>query len=130
LLLPVLTATAKKAPPGTVRVVNVASIGHYVAPPEGIRWSILRPGDDFLALAKKIGGLKLYGQSKLVRGEKETTDVFSLQTSAVISNPSRYRATSSSRTNLLGDTAAKALCPSPYTQETLPRISGVTRVWP
>jgi hypothetical protein len=39
-----------------------------MAPPEGIRWSTLKPGDDFLALAKKIGALKLYGQSKLVIG--------------------------------------------------------------
>jgi hypothetical protein len=31
---------------------------------------MLRPGDDFLASAKKLGGLKLYGQSKLVSGKK------------------------------------------------------------
>ena len=66
LLLPVLTATAKNAPPGSVRVVHVSSLGHQMTPPEGIRWSTLKPGDDFLALAKKIGALKLYGQSKLV----------------------------------------------------------------
>jgi len=65
LLLPVLTATAKNAPPGSVRVVHVSSLGHYMTPPEGIQWSTLKPGDDFLALAKKIGALKLYGQSKL-----------------------------------------------------------------
>jgi len=65
LLLPLLTATAKNAPPGSVRVVHVSSLGHYMTPPEGIRWSTLKPGDDFLALAKKIGALKLYGQSKL-----------------------------------------------------------------
>ena len=66
LLLPVLTATAKNAPPKSVRVVYVSSLGHQMTPPEGIRWSTLKPGDDFLALAKKIGALKLYGQSKLV----------------------------------------------------------------
>ncbi|KAI0278525.1 hypothetical protein BC826DRAFT_1084073 [Russula brevipes] len=43
LLLPILTATAKKSPAGTVRVVNVSSIGHYLGAPEGIRWSTLNP---------------------------------------------------------------------------------------
>lgn len=50
-----------------MRVVNVSSLGHTVTPTEGIRWSTLRPGDDYLAQAKKLGGLKLYGQSKLVK---------------------------------------------------------------
>jgi len=67
LLLPVLTATAKDAPAGSVRVVNVASLGHYMTPPEGIQWSSLKPGDDYLAQGKKIGALRLYGQSKLVK---------------------------------------------------------------
>jgi len=49
-----------------VRVVNVSSIGHYVVPPDGIQWSTLSPGDDYLAVGKKICALKLYGQSKLV----------------------------------------------------------------
>ncbi|KAH9994654.1 NAD-P-binding protein [Russula vinacea] len=57
LLLPLLT--------GSVRVVNVSSIGHYVVPPDGIQWGTLSPGDDYLALGKKVGALKLYGQSKL-----------------------------------------------------------------
>jgi len=65
LLLPILTATAKKSPPGTVRVVNVSSIGHYYGAPEGIRWATLTPGDDSLAARKKLGASKLYGQSKL-----------------------------------------------------------------
>jgi len=47
-------------------VVHVSSLGHHMMPPEGIQWFMLKPGDDFLALAKKIGALKLYGQSKLV----------------------------------------------------------------
>ncbi|KAI9464792.1 NAD-P-binding protein [Russula earlei] len=65
LLLPLLTATAKGSPPGSVRVVNVSSLGHIVTPPEGIKWSSLTPGDDCLAVGKKIGATKLYGQSKL-----------------------------------------------------------------
>ena len=66
LLLPLLTATARNSPPGSVRVVNVSSIGHHTAPPEGIRWSTLSPGDNYLSVGKKIGALTLYNQSKLV----------------------------------------------------------------
>jgi len=65
LLLPLLTATAKNSPPGSVRVINVSSLGHTVSPSEGIIWSTLTPGDDCLAVGKKVGALKLYGQSKL-----------------------------------------------------------------
>jgi len=65
LLLPLLTATAKNASKGSVRVVNVSSIGHYVVPAEGIRWSTLSPGGDYVAVAKRVGALRLYGQSKL-----------------------------------------------------------------
>ncbi|KAH9959426.1 NAD-binding protein [Russula dissimulans] len=64
LFLPVLSATAKKSPSGTVRVVNVSSIGHYLGAPEGIRWSTLGPGNDSLAARKKLGTARLYGQSK------------------------------------------------------------------
>jgi retinol dehydrogenase-12 len=67
LLLPVLTATAKKSSLGTVRVVNVSSIGHYLRAPEGIRWATLTRGDDSLAARKQLGTTKLYGQSKLVK---------------------------------------------------------------
>ena len=67
LLIPVLTGTAKKTPAGTVRVVNVSSIGHHYGPPEGISWATLAPGNDSLEARKKIGVTKLYGQSKLVR---------------------------------------------------------------
>jgi hypothetical protein len=49
-----------------VRVVNVSSLGHRMTPPEGIQWSALKPGDDYVAVGKAIGELKLYGQSKLV----------------------------------------------------------------
>jgi len=65
LLLPILVATAKKSSPGTVRVVNVSSIGHYLRAPEGIRWTTLDRGNDSLAARKKLGTTKLYGQSKL-----------------------------------------------------------------
>jgi len=65
LLLPLLTATAKKSPAGTVRVVNVSSFAHYLGASEGIRWSTLSPGNDSLAARKKLGTTRLYGQSKL-----------------------------------------------------------------
>jgi len=65
LLLPLLTATAKKSPAGTVRVVNVSSIAHVMGASEGIRWSTLSPGNDSLAARKKLGTARLYGQSKL-----------------------------------------------------------------
>ncbi|KAH9179024.1 NAD(P)-binding protein [Lactarius sanguifluus] len=65
LLLPILTATAKKTPAGTVRVVNVSSLGHQYGPPEGIRWATLAPGNDSLEARKKLNTTKLYGQSKL-----------------------------------------------------------------
>src|SRR5258708_35713369 len=67
LLLPVLTATAKNSPAGTVRVVNVSSIGHLRGAPEGIRWSTVSPGNDSIEARKKLGTTKLYGQSKLVK---------------------------------------------------------------
>ena len=67
LLLPVLTATAKKAPEKTVRVVNVSSLGHYMGAPEGIRWTTITPGTESLEARKKLGSARLYGQSKTVR---------------------------------------------------------------
>ncbi|KAI9449111.1 NAD-P-binding protein [Lactarius psammicola] len=63
-LLPVLTATAKKTPAGTVRVVNLSSITHHYGVPEGIRWATVGPGSDSLAAGKKLGATKLYNQSK------------------------------------------------------------------
>ncbi|KAH9035967.1 NAD-P-binding protein [Lactarius hengduanensis] len=65
LLLPVLAATAKKTPAGTVRVVNVSSLGHQYVPPEGIIWATLGPGSDSSEARKKFNATKLYGQSKL-----------------------------------------------------------------
>ncbi|KAH9973215.1 hypothetical protein BGW80DRAFT_1459128 [Lactifluus volemus] len=65
LLLPVLTETAKKAPAKTVRVINVSSIGHYLGAEEGIRWSTLTPGDQMAEERKKLGSIRLFGQSKL-----------------------------------------------------------------
>jgi len=64
-LLPVLTATAKNTPAGTVRVVNLSSLGHRYAPSEGIKWSTLTSGNGALEERKKLGGTKVYGQSKL-----------------------------------------------------------------
>jgi NAD(P)-dependent dehydrogenase (short-subunit alcohol dehydrogenase family) len=66
LLLPLLTVTAKNSPQGMVRVVNLSSLGHSIVPPDGIQWSTLAPGDDYLAVGKQYGAMKLYGQSKLV----------------------------------------------------------------
>ena len=66
LLLPVLTATAKKAPEKTVRVVNVSSLGHYLGAPEGIRWTTITPGTESLEARVKLGSARLYGQSKTV----------------------------------------------------------------
>ena len=60
-------ATAKNSPAGTVRVVNVSSLGHYRGAPEGIRWSSVSPGNDALEARKKLGTTRLYGQSKLVK---------------------------------------------------------------
>ncbi|KAI0297376.1 NAD(P)-binding protein [Russula brevipes] len=53
LLLPVLKATAKNSPPGTVRVINLSSISHYMAPVEA------------RVARGKLGTIRLNGQSKL-----------------------------------------------------------------
>ncbi len=66
LLLPVLTATAKKAPTKTVRVINVSSLGHYFGAPEGIRWTTINPGTESLEARRTLGSGRLYGQSKTV----------------------------------------------------------------
>lgn len=65
LLLPLLTATAKKSSPGTVRVINVSSISHYMAAAEGIRWSTLGSGEEARVARSKLGSTRLNGQSKL-----------------------------------------------------------------
>ena len=67
LLIPVLKAAAKGSPPGTVRVVNMSSIAHYMSASEGIRWSALGPGTDAIAERKKLGVARLFGQSRLVK---------------------------------------------------------------
>ena len=110
--------TAKNSPKGSVRVVNLSSIGHYVVPSDGIQWSTLAPGGDYLEASKKIGALKLYGQSKLVMKL-----VFQYQ--QPFFDILRCRAISCFRTKLLGNTAMKALCPLPYTQEIFRQTSGV-----
>ena len=66
LLLPLLIATAKKAPTDTVRVINVSSLGHYLGVPEGIRWSTLVPGPESFEARRKLGTARLFGQSKTV----------------------------------------------------------------
>ena len=121
LLLPLLTATAKNSSPGSVRVVNVSSLGHHAPPSGGIQWSTLSPGDDYLAVGKKLGATTLYNQSKLVMRQISSNIIRSL-------NLLLYRAMSSSRTNSLDNTAAKALFPSPYTQESSRQISRVIRI--
>lgn len=56
-LLPTLLATAKGSKPGDVRIVNVTSMGHAMAPKGGI---------DFEDINQEKGGLwSRYGQSKL-----------------------------------------------------------------
>ncbi|KAF8500407.1 hypothetical protein F5888DRAFT_1610400 [Russula emetica] len=65
LLLPVLKATAKNSPAGSVRIINMSSIAHYMSASEGIRSSTLGPETDAVAARKKLGVARLYGQSKL-----------------------------------------------------------------
>jgi hypothetical protein len=77
LLLPVLAATAKSSPAGTVRVINVSSLGHNRAAPEGIRWTSVSPGNDSLEARKKLGTARLYGQSKLVKKMLPSVDSLS-----------------------------------------------------
>lgn len=66
-LLPVLAVTAKNSPSGTVRVVNVSSLGHYREAREGIRWTSVSPRNDSLEARKNLGSVGLYGQIKLVK---------------------------------------------------------------
>ncbi|KAF4631734.1 hypothetical protein G7Y89_g6394 [Cudoniella acicularis] len=56
-LLPIMLSTSKTLPPGSVRIVNLTSAGHYSAPKEGINFAdaSLRNGDN----------MTRYGQSKL-----------------------------------------------------------------
>ncbi|KAF2102262.1 putative carbonyl reductase [Rhizodiscina lignyota] len=56
-LLPLMLATSKTLSPGSVRIVNLSSSGHYSAPKEGINFA-----DTSLANG---GGMARYGQSKL-----------------------------------------------------------------
>jgi NAD(P)-dependent dehydrogenase (short-subunit alcohol dehydrogenase family) len=67
LLLPVLTASAKKSPEKTVRIVNLSSLAHYRGAPEGIRWTTLSPNPESLEARKGLGSAMLFGQSKTVR---------------------------------------------------------------
>jgi NAD(P)-dependent dehydrogenase (short-subunit alcohol dehydrogenase family) len=56
-LLPLMLNTAKTLPPGSVRIVNLSSSGHYSAPKGGINFT-----DTSLPNG---GGMARYGQSKL-----------------------------------------------------------------
>ncbi|KAI0191063.1 NAD(P)-binding protein [Astrocystis sublimbata] len=56
-LLPLMLQTAKSLPPGTVRIVNLSSSGHLLAPKDGVHF-------DDLAL-KNSSTWTRYGQSKL-----------------------------------------------------------------
>jgi NAD(P)-dependent dehydrogenase (short-subunit alcohol dehydrogenase family) len=56
-LLPIMLATSKTCPPGTVRIINITSSGHFRAPKGGI---------NFTDLTNKAGAAwSRYGQSKL-----------------------------------------------------------------
>jgi NAD(P)-dependent dehydrogenase (short-subunit alcohol dehydrogenase family) len=80
LLLPVLTETAESAPAKSVRVVNVSSVCHYLGAAEGIRWSTLAPGKVSREERTKLGGVRLFGQSKLV---KSTSPLDTTRTSCI-----------------------------------------------
>ena len=56
-LLPLMLSTSKTLPPGSVRIVNLSSSGHFSAPKGGINF------DD--TSLPKSGGMARYGQSKL-----------------------------------------------------------------
>jgi NAD(P)-dependent dehydrogenase (short-subunit alcohol dehydrogenase family) len=56
-LLPIMLSTSKSLPPGSVRIVNLTSVGHFSAPSGGIRFT-----DTSLP---KSSVLTRYGQSKL-----------------------------------------------------------------
>ncbi|KAI0263049.1 NAD-P-binding protein [Gloeopeniophorella convolvens] len=62
-LLPILIATARSSSPGTVRVVNVSSVGHTAA--KGIEWKTLARGTESLTARRSLGPEALYNQSKL-----------------------------------------------------------------
>jgi hypothetical protein len=50
-----------------VRIVNVSSISHYMAAPEGIKWSTLGTGEEARVERSRLGTTRLNGQSKLVQ---------------------------------------------------------------
>jgi len=61
LLLPTLLETAKTAPDGKARVINVSSNGHVGAPKGGIIWDALKDGP---VRNKKLNRITAYFQSK------------------------------------------------------------------
>lgn len=56
-LLPLMLATSKNLPPGSVRIVNLSSFGHWSAPSGGINFADLSLKDQ--------SNMARYGQSKL-----------------------------------------------------------------
>ncbi|KAF4974809.1 hypothetical protein FZEAL_8333 [Fusarium zealandicum] len=56
-LLPLMLNTSKGLPPGTVRIVNLSSSGHFSAPKGGIKFENMS--------LEKDSGMARYGQSKL-----------------------------------------------------------------
>ncbi|KAG8697083.1 hypothetical protein FRC09_008083 [Ceratobasidium sp. 395] len=65
LLLPTLVHTAQTSPRGHVRVVNVSSTGHWLAPKGGIDYATLIPNNaESEARRRKLGTQRLYAQSK------------------------------------------------------------------
>ena len=119
LLLPLLVTTAKKSPAGTIRVINVSSIAHYMAAPEGIRWSTLGPEDDAHVARRKLGITRVYGQSKLVK-------CMILMSMPQLSK-STERVIFCSLMNSLDDTETMGLRPSPCSQAPSKQISQVTQ---
>ncbi|KAI0046508.1 NAD-P-binding protein [Auriscalpium vulgare] len=68
LLLPTLlrTAHADGQSPSKVRVIHTSSSGHaQLTVPGGIDWASVQKGDAALSARKRLGIMKLYGQSKL-----------------------------------------------------------------
>lgn len=67
LLLPILTASAKSSPDQHVRVVNVSSNGHWMAPTSKKGGPILYDTLVESTARKKLSTRMLYSQSKAVR---------------------------------------------------------------
>lgn len=105
--MPILLATAKSSPAGTVRVINTASLAHMFV--DGINYDVIK--DPTNPLRSKLGHLKLYGQSKLVRH----SFVIIFRDDSCSRRPCRQ--TSCTRMSCTSATRTKASCASRYIQE-------------